>query len=298
MVKGSKKVTVVGRVKSAGRGKKPAKLTAPVKRAIKTIVKGQEETKYIAEQLLINQALDQAIHTPGTDMVSLVPKIAEGDQENQRIGRQVRPVRCRVDIHATFPQTNLGSTTIPTSQLQANEIYVVLFILRSKRRHNWTDFSASTDWQRLLDDGAGSAAPFGLNSAAGYTGFWFANTSLLQYPVNTSEFTVMKRKVVKLVKNQGQMMDGTPTTSPNMPQSCWSGSFTYKLPTLKYDDGTDPVRPTAEPYPTNACVFLAAGYTPANNLSGYYVNPDGSPASALDDALSLTVRNHVWYKDA
>lgn len=290
--KSGRKAVIVTRPKAGA-----AKLSKPVKRAITKLVKGQEETKYIANQLMVNQSLDAAIHTPGTDMVPLVPKIVEGDQENQRVGRQVRPVRCRVDISATFPQTNPGQTA-PVFQTSANEIYVVLFILRSKRRHNWTDFAASNDWQRLLDDGNGSAAPFGLNSAPAYGGFWFTNTSLLQYPINTSEFTVMKRKVVKLVRNQGLMLENNPTSAPNMSQSCWTGSFTYKLPTLKYDDGTDPVRPVAEPYPTNSCVFLAAGYCFANNLSGFNTDPEGNPASAIDNSLSLTVRNHVWYKDA
>lgn len=275
----------------------PAKLSKPVKRAIKRIVKGQEETKYIATQLMLNQSLDAAIHTPGTDMVPLVPLIKEGDQENQRIGRQVRPTRCRVDVHATFPQSNPGLTP-PVFQTSANEIYAVFYILRSKRRHNWTDFQGSADWQRLLDDGAGGATPFGLNSAPAYGGFWFTNSSLLQYPINTSEFTLVKRKVVKLVRNQGNMLENNPTAAPNMSQSAWSGSFYYKLPTLKYDDSTNPVNPTAEPYPTNTCVFLAAGYVFANNINGYNADPEGNPASAIDNSLSLTVRNHVWYKDA
>lgn len=278
--------------------KKPvAKLTRPVKRAIKKIVRGQEETKYFAKQLMLNQSLDAAIHSPSTDMVPLVPPIVEGDQENQRIGRVVKPTRCRVDICATFPQTNPGQTP-PVFQTSANEIYVVLYILRSKRRHNWTDFAASTDWQRLLDDGAGGAAPFGYNSQPAYAGFWFTNTSLLQFPINSSEFTLMKRKVVKLVRNQGNMLENNPTAAPNLPQSCWMGSFTYKLPTLKYDDSTTPTNPTAEVYPTNSCVFLAAGYAFANNFNGINTDPEGNPASAIDNSLSLTVRNHVWYKDA
>lgn len=277
--------------------KKVARLSKPVKRAIGKIVKAKEETKYSASQALLNVALDGAIHTPGTDMIPLVPKLSQGTDEYQRIGKTVMPTKCQVDICLTFPQQNPGVTPADMSQ-QANVLYVVMYILRSKRRHNWDDFAASDDWKVMFDNGSGGSVPFGVWTGPSGTGLLVTNTASLQLPIEKAEFYQVKKKIVKLVRNQGLMFDGTPGVSPNLPQSVWRGSFTYKLPKLTYDDSVPIGGVSAPAYPTNNCTFLALGYAMGTNYTNYAANPDGSPGSVLPNALSATVRTHWWYKDA
>lgn len=265
-----------------------------LKPLIKKVVRGQEETKYFSTQLALNQTLDGAIHTPGTDQLPLVPRIVQGTGSSQRIGSKITPTKCRVDVCATFSQLNPGITPTDPTINNANEIYVVMYILRSRRLKNWTDYRATTEYQRLLDNGDGTSNPFGSVVSGATTPFWTTDTHYLQQPVEKSAFYQVKKKVVKLVRNQGSMQDGTTGAIPNLPSSAWKGSFTYKLPKLIYDDEPE-TGGGVEPYPMNSCVFIAFGYALATNYGDANIVGDG--AVPQPPALSVTVRNHVWYKD-
>lgn len=273
----------VRRAQYGGRRKSPH-LKGFSKVQARSIVKAigrKEETKYMATQLALNLALDAAIHTPGTDVLPLVPAIHQGTGESNRVGRKVTPTKSYVDVTATFNQS--GS---PPAIATAREIYVVMYLLKSKVYKNWQQWLAAPSPQTnyLLDDGAGNSVPFGTNDPSlGYT----SNTSFLQYPVDQSEFTLLKKRIVKLVRNDG-FMNGTPggATQPNLPQSSWSGRFYFKLPKLLYDDSAA----IQGGYPTNACVMMAVGYANADNATT--IVPDGY------NALSITARAHWWFKDA
>lgn len=252
-------------------------------RSIVKAIGRKEETKYMATQLALNLALDAAIHTPGTDVMPLVPNIRAGTAENQRVGRKVTPTKCYVDVAVTFNQQNAPGTTNPAIAT-AREIYVVMYLIKSKTQRNWQHWVAAPDAQTnyLLDDGQGNSVPFGSNDPS--LGF-ITNTSMLQYPVDQSEFTLVKKRIVKLVRNDGYM-NSTPGVSTNLVQSAWSGRFYFKLPKLIFDDSAA----TMGGYPTNANTMLAIGYANADN--GTTVVPDGF------NAISVTARAHWWYKDA
>lgn len=281
----------------ARRGKGPLKgFTAQQSNSIRRVIAGKEETKYIATQLALNTLVDPAIHSPGTDIMPLVPKISKGTDEFQRVGRTVTPSKCRVDIALTFPDVAQGNT-VPAGFHNAAEIYVVMYVLRSKVIKNWDSFASTTEYQNLLDNGAGQSQAFGyiVTPTGGGPSFWTSNTSFLQYPVESSHYTLLRKKVVKLVRNTGGMFDGT-GSSTNLVGSAWRGSFSYKLPTLYYDD-TPITVPIA--YPTNANVMLAVGYAWANNLNAEAIDAGGNEILPVPpQLLSITVRNHVWYKDA
>ena len=244
----------------------------------------KEETKYIATQLAINNALDPGIHTPNTDVLTLVPRITKGNDENQRVGRNVTPVKCYVDVVATFNQLPVGESVAVAN---AREIFVVMYIVSPKRYKNWAEWSSAPGPQTLylLDDGAGNSVPFGFqDGAGGYT----TNTTFLSYPVDQSEYTLIKKKIVKLVRNDGFMNTGLGgQTTPNLPQSVWSGRFYYKLPKLIYDDSAA----VTGGYPTNSNVMIMFGYCNADNGN------TTQPASGYN-ALSISARAHCWYKDA
>lgn len=287
------------RARRARYGRKPA-LKGFTKLQSKTImraIKGQEETKYIATQLATQSLVDSAIHTPGTDILPLVPVITPGSGEFQRTGRKVSPTRCKVDVSLTFQQLDLGTPSPDITTAQANAIYVVLYILRSKSYKCWNEYlNASTpEWNYLLDDGAGNAVPFGqLVTPASGPSFWATNTAYLQYPVDTSHYTLVKKRVVKLVRNQGMVRSAVSGEAPNLNSSFYHGSFSYRLPKLIYDDTE---RSPSNGFPTNANLMLAVGYAFADNLwsQDQIAGPNSQASMPL---LNMTIRNHVWYKDA
>lgn len=267
-------------------------------RTILNAIGRSDETKYFASQLAQNGILDSAIHTPGTDILPLCPPVKAGTGEFQRVGRRISPTKCRVDISVTFPQADLGTPSPDITYSQANAIYVVMYIVRSKTFKNWTQYNADgLEWQYLLDDGQGNSVPFGqeITPPSGPPSFWATNTQFLQYPIETSRYTLVKKKVVKLVRNQGFVRSAVSAESPNLPQSYFRGSFTYKLPKLTYDDTADN---GTSPYPTNANLMLMAGYAFADNLWSQDYLTTGPSVQASLPLLSWTVRNHVWFKDA
>lgn len=253
-----------------------------------------EETKYFSQQLCVNQLLDAAIHSPGTDIMPLVPPVPQGTGEWQRVGRRISPTKCRVDLSLTFGQVDVGAA--PSAEVLYGEaIYVAIYILRSKEIHNWPQFNTSTEWQYLLDDGQGNSTSFGILTPGGGSNpsFWTTNMQHLQMPIETSHFTQVRKKIIKLVRNQGNVRTGVSGEAPNMSSSFYKGSFTYRLPKLMYDDTKDAPSGT---YPTNSTVVLALGYAFADNLWAQNQVPDGQVQPI--PMLSVTARNHVWYKDA
>lgn len=280
----------------ASSGPRINKLSKPVRAAVSRLVKSKEETKYIATQIAINTTLDGAIHTPGTDIMPLVPAITQGTGNFQRVGEKVMPTKCKVDVYATFAQTNPGGTPPDPSINNANVMYVVMYLLRSRRCRNWIDYKASQEYTRLLDNGDGTTVPFGAE-ATPTTGspFWVTDASYLTRPVEKSSHVLLKKKIVKLVRNQGTIQDGTTGAIPNLPSSAWHGSFTYKLPKLVYDDYSYPSTGVNQ-YPMNSCVMLAMGYAIGSNYTDFLqVGGDIAPSANF---LSVTARSHVWYKDA
>lgn len=285
--------------------RKPKTLTKQQKKQVKRIIAGNEETKYHAEQLLMKQSLDWGIHTPWTpssigDTMPLVPRIVQGDGNFERVGSRVRPVKCRVDIEASVAEAAIGLTPI---NVATEDIYVVMYLLRPKTSKNFQQFTnlavpasgAYTD--ELLDNGDGTSKAFGYITTLGGSPFVYSNAADLQLPVNREYFTQVRRKVVRLVKNTGTT-NGDGSNYPNVARggSSWRGSFTYKLPTLKYDD--DPKSATLTGgYPTNANMVLCIGAALANGMDSIqYIG--GEPSSILPNPVSLNVRTHYWYKDA
>lgn len=275
------------------------------KKQVKAIVRSNEETKYHAEVLLSKQTLDWGIHTPWSpssigDTMPLVPRIAQGDGNFQRIGSRVRPVRCRVDIEAAIAE---AATGLPIASLYTNDIYLVMYILRPKTSKNFLQFTnlaqpaggAYTD--ELLDNGDGTSKAFGNAIAIGGTNYVYSNAADLQLPVNKEYFTQVRRKVVRLVKNAGSTnQDGSNYPNVTKGGSSFRGSFTYKLPSLKYDDDPKSASLTGA-YPTNSNMVLCIGACLANGMDSIQYG-GGEPTGILTNPIVLNVRTHYWYKDA
>lgn len=289
----------------AKKAKKTTKLSAPVKRAVQKIVRRQEETKYHAEQLLSKNQLDWSIHTiydpvnavPVGDILPLVPRISLGDESHQRSGKKVRPTKCRVDVEVSIAEAPTG---LPQFGVFTNDLYVVMYLVRPKTTRNFEVFAAQKNtipqWQLLLDNGDSTSKAFGNPyTPTGGSQFWYSNASDLQLPVNSEYFTLIKKRVVRLTKNTGGTnQDGT-GVSTNIGRSSWRGSFTYKLPTLIYDDQST-VNYTGG-YPTNTAPMLMIGSCLANGDDSVLYT-SGEIVNVLPNPIQLNVRTHCWYKDA
>lgn len=292
--------------------KKPAKPSKAVTKYVKRTIRASQETKYVSAQLQQNNLLDAAIHTPWTsssvagDILPLCPQLTEGTSEYQRVGRKVKPVRSYVDIVATFPQVIVGQVVDPSLPL-TDEIFVTMYIVKSKVYKNYGIYQSQSaslpaptqPWQTLLDSGdvnTGSV-PFGylVTSGAGPT-FYATDNSLLGMPINKEQYTLVKKKVVKLIRNNGMMTgDGQPGQAPNLPQSVWKGRMYYRLPTLIYDDTKGQTQLSG--FPTNNNTMLMVGYTQCNNEPSYTVDGTGA-INIPNNRLSISVRTHCWFKDA
>lgn len=284
------------RARYGGRRTQLKGFTATQSKSIMAAIGRSDETKYIATQIADNSWLDAPIHTPGTDILPLVPVITPGTGEFQRVGRKVTPTKCRVDITLSFPQYDLGSASPDVTASQANAIYVVMYILRSKNYKCWNEYlnAPTPEWNYLLDDGAGNAVPFGYTvTPSSGSPYLATKNTFLQYPVDTSHYTQVRKKIVKLTRNQGFDRTAVSGEAPHMGASYWKGSFTYKLPKLIYDDTE---RSPTNGFPSNANLMLAVGYTFQNNL--WSQDQVGGVSQTALPLLSFTARSHVWYKDA
>lgn len=286
----------------AGKRKRYVRKSLPT--LIKSIINKQEETKYHAEALVTKQSLDWAIHTPWSptsigDTMPLVPRIVQGDGSNERVGSKVRPTKCRVDVECAIAEAVMGTTQVNQN---TEDIFVVMYILRPKTSKNFQQFTnlatpasgAYTD--ELLDNGDGTSKPFGFPVTIGGTTYVYSNASDLQLPVNTEYFTLVRKKVLRLTKNYGSTNGDSNFPSSWKGSTSWRGSFTYKLPTLKYDDDSKSSSLNGG-YPTNANMVLCVGAALANNMDSLlYTN--GEPGSVLPNPILLNIRTHYWYKDA
>lgn len=281
----------------------PVKISKKLRTAVTKIVRGNEETKYHSEVILSKATLDWGIHTPWSptsigDTMPLVPRIAQGDGNFQRVGSKVRPVRCRVDVECAIAEVANGLTPVGA---YTNDIYVVMYILRPRTSKNFLQFTASlapayTD--ELLDNGDGTSKAFGNGIVIGGTSYVYSNSADLQLPVNKEYFTLVKRVVVRLVKNTGSTNSDGSGTYPNVSKngSSYRGSFTYKLPMLQYDDDPKMSAFTGS-YPTNTNMVLCVGAALANGCDSIqYLS--GEASSILPNPIQLNVRTHFWYKDA
>lgn len=253
--------------------------------ALKKAIGRKEETKYVSYDLWSNIGLDGAIHTIGLpgeakDTMPLVPKINQGTQENQRVGRKVMPTRTCIDVNVNF---NMTGDTPPGQNTQ--QIFVYLYILRSKSNHSYGKmYTDGSDWNHWCDNGDGTSTFFGGLDGGGN---FISNVRTFMKPVETSEVTQLKRIRVKLTKNQGIVNgSGVANTVPNLASTSYSGRIYFKLPQLQYDD-SDALNAGL---PTNNNTFVSVGAALADGTDGL--------ASNQAAVYTISARYHCWYKDA
>lgn len=236
---------------------------------VKKVLKKQQETKLVIEAPTnknTNSSLGNFIAftsgiTSTNEVYRLIPNIAVGDDDHQRIGNVIQPVSLTTKVNlACF-----------TSSSEA--IYADVFFLTSK---NVKDFDGTPNIPtgELLNNGQGG------NVAYDGTSF------TAMYPINKSEFTLIAHKRIRLAKGANDpntaCSGGSPAATDTF-QHYASFSQKIKLPEkLLYEA-------KAKIQPSNVFPFMMVGFVASD------ANGNTAPSLAR---VFVQAQSHLYYKDS
>jgi len=263
--KSGKKFVVV---KKHNQKNAPAKLSKPVKAAVKRLINAGGESKYcVSETRGSISTCPVDIITP-TSWLLAMPLIAQGVQNNERIGERINGVRGKTTMKFYFLPTITYST----------DVYIKIFYGRPRAVSSYPQLAAATAGT-LLEVGNQTTLDWQPISAPSYPA-----VILDTMPVSRTNW-ILKTKTLRMTRNTGLAngsvagTGGSPvphTTNPGEKSFTWH--WKHK-PTIKYPDDI-------HNYPTNYCpVFAAVAW-----------NADGSTITSGD--IVWTYRSEVYYKDS
>lgn len=248
-------------VKTPRKPKQP-KVSKAVKKYVKNaIVHNPEiETKYAtAGQPYTNF---NSFISNTAEMYAVIPKINQGSKAYERQGLKIEPVSCILDF-----QVGLAD------QARSGALIYDIYVLESVKFRDINEFIYAGDVKFLATGDSTECKQYAGDSQDG------------MMPVYKPTFKLVKHIRGVIAKNVGdQNNDTTAGNSPNLGKG-GVGLHRIKVPmpkTLKYDNETTGA------WPTNKCLMWCIGYTHVDGSTPDYVNQD----------LTVTVRNHFWYKDA
>jgi len=244
-------------------------VSRPAKKAtvalVKQVLNKQLETKYVAEQVqLAGLAIPGSIQ-PSLDYHLMLPQVLQQSvtgSANVRVGDKIEPIRAKISGHLWYD--NLDT-------IVGNHVFVKLFFVMPKNIKSANAANVMSDG--LLENG--SAEPVQ----------WTAAGQDLQafYPVCSRNFTLLKTKTFKFAKNGGLPIGNQVGSMTNIGKDRYSFSYSWKPPTLKYDEDNDT-------YPTNHLpVMFAVAYSP-----GYNYTTDAS----LVNQVKMNWNIEMSFKDA
>lgn len=236
---------------------------------VKSVVARAEETKYRSE--MIEYRIGHNSQVVGTDFYPALPKLVQdqgGGAIYERLGRKITPRKIYLDL-------DISLTNVERSMALVVHVWV-LTLKNAKDLGLLTTFIANRSGQLLLTGDA--------NLYQGFNGqSWEA-----QLPINTNQFTVMKKVSFLLGKNTGVIQDSTTAGNQPLAQSVRrSLRIPLRCPKeLLYEQDTN--SPRLEYYPKNFAPFYAIAYH----------HQDQSSPDVLNTDLTVTSRAHIWFDDA
>jgi len=249
------------------------KPTKALTRAVNQIVRKNEETKLIIDapwksDSTLASFTDFTTAITGTgEIYCLTPRLIQGVDDNNRIGNEVRPVSL----------TSHFTVSINTRMTASAYIDVHFYFLTCKGVKRQPSVS-QVPIGRLLNNGAGNNV--------GFSG----DSYVAKYPVNKSDFTLIKHKVCRLFKTQDcpnlQAVGSGALSTVGSGKLNYFQQFKVKIPTpkvLKYESLT-------EVAPSNHFPFVVIGWT----------FPDDNGGSISGDINDIRVQgqSQMYYKDA
>jgi len=247
--------------------------TAPVKSKqavvslVKSVMAREIETKYV-QQSITNTASNSPI--TNADVYSCLPRLVQDQGEGnayERMGTKITPKSLKVTCHVSLTPGIERSTAI----------IVHWFMLTAKQFKSYSTLPANVNMARLLRTG----------DFVQYADF---NGSIDRsaLPVNTTEFSVIKRGSFKLSKNTGFTQDSTASGNQPIAGPLYK-SWSVTIPTpakLTYEQDNN--TPRVVYYPNNFAPFLVVGYT----------HQDGSTPDFTNQDIAIRHQAHLWYDDA
>jgi len=242
-----------------------------VAQVVKRVLNRQLETKYVSQNMGgTGLKVPSAIITNANAIV-ILPDVAiqtSTAQSNLREGDQIEPIKARVRGHIWF---NPVPDDIP-NQEYTKILYVKMFIVQSKQI-KFVGQVAQLD-AGLLENGTADPVTW-VSSALDFQAF---------YPVAKQNYTLLKTRTMKFVKNYGKTQgDITSGVQPNIGMDRKTFSYSWKPPTLKYGD-ENKVQPT--------------NHFPIMYLVAYSPGIDVGTTDWLNGALLYNFHREMYYKDA
>jgi len=242
-------------------------------KAVTTIVKRQQETKYVSDALFNNSSSPtQLVNFTGfngpinstAEMYACIPRLTQGTGDHQRIGNQIRPTSLRVKGIVSL-QTN------STESVHASvDIYFVTSkVIKSELRYN------SVLIQKLLNLGDGNNTDYD------------GTTLKAEMPINTSEFTLLKHKRIILKKT---------ADSPNSYADASRPAISTTEPHSRHFDIKIPM-PKTLTYQTDANTTPST-YYPFMVLGWNYGDNNGGSSPQLAGMVNVQAQSFLYYKDA
>jgi len=309
----AKRMRGIGKRVTKKKGK-AAKLSKPLRRAIKKIVKGESETKYVATPGVIissrpagvmpgnvsltNVYLDNTIIAGGAQQtgINVIPALLQGTEQNQRVGVKVTPLRHKTTVQLWLNEEYMKQTSNAYSVSCSVDWTVKFYLVTAKTIKKADQFQNNTATAAtLLMRGDGSEQDWGAFASHG---------DLIQanYPVFKDNWNVHAIKYVRLTKGTGLQAgeSGNTLGAGNGVVSATNAenatglktvSFSYKLPKLHYTEAAG----NADVYPNNVAPILFAVVYQTQGL------PNGALAPFPDAAAQYPIGFNVWnemsYKD-
>ena len=262
MVKGTRRNRAPQRQTRKTRKPRGKKATVAL---VKQVLNRSLETKYVATQVQLAGFAIPGDITPSADYHFMLPAVSQQTTvatSNTREGDTIEPIRAKISGHIWY--NNVDNPV-------GNIVFVKLFFCTNKSIKDSADLTSLPDG--LLEDG--SADPVR----------WVAAKQDLQafYPVCKENYTVLKTKTFKFVKNGGLPVGNQPTHTTNIGQDRYAFSYSWTPPKLKY--ALD-----ASTYPSNHAPFMfCVAYSP-----GYNYATDAS----LTGTVIMNWNLEMSYKDA
>jgi len=218
---------------------------APAKKAttalIKSVLNRQLETKYVAAKSTSDLDILGKIDPVSDYYLMLAPVNMQTTvaSSNVREGDIIKPISANISGHIWYDNRDTAPGSI---------VFVKLFFCQSKGIKGVGDLGGNLP-QGLLESGAADPVP------------WTAAGQSLQafYPVCKENYTLLKTKTFKLVKNGGVPIGNAPGHMTNIGKDRYPFSYSWKPPTLKFQGDGDN-------FPSNhAPFFFAVAYSPGYN---------------------------------
>jgi len=275
--------------------KKVATLSKPMKRAIKQVVNGQAETKRATFYQTANNGSSGAIATGlfsgrgwavqnntitnnTTDLLQIIPYIAQGTNDWERIGKTIRTVSLNVK-----GSIRITSSIVNNVAGAATNLEVYIYFLQHVSLKDYTNLRARNDFTQLLETGEGYNAPF------------LGNTLDPHQPVANEWYNLLTRRKIVLRYGGAVLPGGTLTTPVSVANAHqWYADFDVNLTKhcpkkLVFPEDDVSLPPTVYNSPTNSSIMMVVGFVDQFQ---------GSPPSTLVRPwLEQTYVSSYLYKD-